>query len=159
MQCGNVEGRPGPRGCVAPALHAPLHARRRDRGACATASPQVWDRANPIHRAVGVAALLAGLSWLVPIAHAQTTTLPNTAVAGGGGVLVQGDLKLSWTVGEPVAGTVSSASTRLLGGFQATFLPPGTPGHEEGRCTIFCDGFEEPLPQAKFVTPQGGRTP
>ena len=82
-------------------------------------------------------AVLAVLISFVPV-MAGGQSVPNSAIAGGGGVVAQGNLKLSFTMGEPVAGPASNGTTRVIGGFQATFLPPD----DNGKCTIFCDGFE-----------------
>ena len=89
-----------------------------------------------------VALLVAALAFVTPLgAGGQSTEVPNSAYFGGGGVIVQGNLKLSFTLGEPAAGPTSNGSTRVIAGFQATFLPPET---DVGNCSIFCDGFEQP---------------
>ena len=89
------------------------------------------------NHAAAIAAV--ALVVLVPVtAGGQSPQVPNSAVAGGGGVVAQGNLKLSWTIGEPVAGPATNGSTTLIGGFQATFLP----AEDAGNCSIFCDGFE-----------------
>ncbi len=48
---------------------------------------------------------------------AGTPSLDRWAIGGGGGTVEGGGLQLSFTLGQPVAGTVSSGGTELCAGF------------------------------------------
>ena len=86
-----------------------------------------------------VFAVAAGLALAAASGHAQAPT--NTVVASGGGTVSQGNIKLHWTVGEPVAGPTSAGGTTVTAGFQATFTGSAQ-GAPTGPCSIFCNGFE-----------------
>ena len=86
-----------------------------------------------------VVALLALLLCAGALAAQEIT---HSVQATTGGTLASGNLRLSWTAGEPVAGTTSANGVVLKSGMQALFLPP--PGAVPGR--IFGDGFESPSP-------------
>lgn len=95
---------------------------------------------KPAH-AVALGFLLVAAVAGVP-ASAQTVDLTHPTIAGGGGVKASGPFRVYFTIGEPVAGPVSQAEFRLVGGLQATFLsrPQGLDG------PIFRDGFEDLSP-------------
>jgi hypothetical protein len=65
--------------------------------------------------------------------------VPNSAIAGGGGTVSAGNIRLHYTIGEAAADSRSAGNTTLHSGFQATFVAQG----DAGPCSIFCDGFEQ----------------
>lgn len=85
-----------------------------------------------------VAALCVGFGSSSAIGQ---SSLPNIVFAGGGGTISAGQFRVHSTIGEPVAGTISNGSLRLVSGFQATFVGLGDPAPVDGR--IFYDGFED----------------
>ncbi len=87
-------------------------------------------------------AFAAGLLLTAASGHAGTEAPTNTVVASGGGTVSQGNIKLHWTVGEPVAGPTSANGTVVTAGFQATFTLAAQGGPDHGPCSIFCNGFE-----------------
>ena len=64
--------------------------------------------------------------------------VPNSAIAGGGGTVSAGNIRVHFTIGEPAADTRSAGKVTLHSGFQATFVAR----NDAGNCSIFCDGFE-----------------
>ena len=83
-----------------------------------------------------------GLLLAAAPAIAGTDDVDHTVVAGGGGTVTQGAIKLHWTIGEPVAGPTSAGNTTVTAGFQAKFLGTQQGGPDAGPCSIFCNGFE-----------------
>ena len=86
-------------------------------------------------------AFAVGLLLTAASGHAGTEAPTNTVVSSGGGTVSQGNIKLHWTVGEPVAGPASAGDTTVTAGFQATFTLAAQ-GGPSGPCSIFCNGFE-----------------
>jgi len=97
--------------------------------------------------------LAARSRWLLllaslPAASASAggVVLHNTAVAGGGQTVTDpsGRFRLIGTTGEAVQHFSQNNRFRLTAGFPATIGTEYLLG--DGRCTIFCDGFEQSAP-------------
>lgn len=89
--------------------------------------------------AVSVALCALMLAWLPAVAGEVGVSLSHPTVAGGGGAVEAGQFRVSFTIGEPVAGIASAGEFTLVGGLQATFLGQQQALPEDG---IFSDGFE-----------------
>jgi hypothetical protein len=79
------------------------------------------------------------LMALVPLALADDLT--HHAIVPVGGTVTSGNLTLSYTLGEPVAGQVAAGPWRLSSGFQALFTAVA-----DDSDLIFADGFESAGP-------------
>lgn len=81
---------------------------------------------------------LATLAMLAVSAMARGAD-DHHAIASGGGQIAAGDLRLSYTIGQAVAGSVGRDGVLLHGGFQALFV-------DASGDRIFRDGFDPPSP-------------
>lgn len=88
---------------------------------------------RPTHVALGV--VLAG-------SVAAADQVPNHVFGAGGGVYESRSMRLQYTIGEPLSTTVQAGTTRLIGGFQASFAPK----LGDDPDFIFRDGFELSTP-------------
>jgi hypothetical protein len=81
-----------------------------------------------------VAAIAA---WLMLVLTATAGNAGHHAVTSAGGTVAAGNLRLSYSIGQPVAGTVAAGDTVLSAGFLALFA--AAPGAADA---IFRSGFE-----------------
>jgi len=65
---------------------------------------------------------------LLPAAHAQTYTIDQHVIAGGGGTSTGGVYSVSGTIGQHDAGYLSGGAYALAGGFWGTIAAVQTPG-------------------------------
>lgn len=91
------------------------------------------------HRLFTGCALLAAALISIPLNAAAPAafSIRNPTIVAGGGVVVSGNLRLSFTIGEAVAGPVSAGGWNLVAGFPPT-IPTPPPLSE----SIFANGFE-----------------
>lgn len=78
---------------------------------------------------------------LALVSTAAAGTVGHHAVTNAGGTVAAGNLRLAYSIGQPVAGTVASGNTVLNAGFLALFVAPSGPAD-----VIFRNGFEPNLP-------------
>ena len=100
---------------------------------------------NALPRAGGrrlrIGLLLAAALAIDVAAAGGEFAIRNGTVAGGGGDVSAGDIRVIWTVGEGAMGSVSAGRFRLTSGFPATIGDSGIEGAPSGG-DIFKDGFE-----------------
>ncbi len=102
-------------------------------------TPRNLLRTPRLHRRWAV--LAVALVVITPgLAGSQTLEVPNSVIAGGGGVSANGQFRLTYSIGEPAAGITSSGSTTVTSGFLATFVGSAQGAPDGG--SIFADGFE-----------------
>ncbi|WP_300616062.1 hypothetical protein [Dokdonella sp.] len=83
-------------------------------------------------------ALAAAIAMLLAArATPAADSLHHHAVVSGGGSVASGTLRLDYSIGQPVAGTVSNNNVVLHSGVLALFVPPS--GVDD---RIFRNGFD-----------------
>lgn len=74
-------------------------------------------------------------------AQALADGLSHHAVVNAGGTVSAGNLRLHYSIGEPLAGDIAAGPWRLTSGFQAMFTAVA-----DDSDTLFADGFEPVQP-------------